>query len=105
MVAGYGLFAFSECEHPLVCAERVSILIPNWEKDMKFSDLIKEVQHAGLTIERIIVSSDGSISVEFAPHSRASTMAVSTISRKRVGRPPKNGRRRRRGRPRKAEKA
>ena len=104
MVAGYGLRVLRMRAPAGLCGARPHI-IPDWEKDMKFSDLIKEVQHAGLTIERIIVSSDGSISVEFAPHSRASTMAVSTISRKRVGRPPKNGRRRRRGRPRKAETA
>jgi hypothetical protein len=71
---------------------------------MNFSDLIK-LHDAGLTIERIVIAPDGSISVEFARVSKPRTMAVSTISHKRVGRPPKDRRRKRRGRPRKAEAA
>ena len=75
------------------------------EKEMNVSDLIKGVQQAGLIIERMIISSDGSVIVEFAPVSKARTMAVSATLHKRVGRPPKNGRRRRRGRLRKIQTA
>jgi hypothetical protein len=72
---------------------------------MNVSDLIKGVQQAGLIIERMIISSDGSVIVEFAPVSRARTVAASATSHRRVGRPQKDGRRRRRGRPRKKEVA
>jgi hypothetical protein len=70
---------------------------------MNVSDLIKGVQQAGLIIERILISSDGNVSIEFAPVSKARTMAESVPTHRIVGRPPKNGRRRRRGRPRKTE--
>jgi hypothetical protein len=70
---------------------------------MKVSDLISGVRQAGLIIERILISPDGSVIVDVAPVSRARTIAESSTSNKRRGRPPKNGRRRRRGRPRKSE--
>lgn len=70
---------------------------------MKVSDLISGVRQAGLIIERILISPDGSVTVNVAPGSRARTVAESTTSNKRIGRPPKNGRRRTRGRPRKSE--
>jgi hypothetical protein len=70
---------------------------------MKVSDLINGVRQAGLIIERILISPDGSVTVDVAPVPRARTVAESSASNKRVGRPPKNGRRRRRGRPRKTE--
>jgi hypothetical protein len=56
---------------------------------VNFSDLI-ELHEAGLTIERIVISPDGSISVEFARVSKARRMAVSTISHKRVGPAPED---------------
>jgi hypothetical protein len=72
---------------------------------MNVSDLIKGVRQAGLSIERMIISSDGSVIIEFAPVSKARTVAASVTLHRRVGRPPKDGRRRRRGRPRKTKVA
>jgi hypothetical protein len=53
----------------------------------------------------MIISSDGSVIIEFAPVSKARTVAASVTLHRRVGRPPKDGRRRRRGRPRKTKVA
>ena len=72
---------------------------------MDISDLIKEIQQAGLSIDTISIAPDGSARLHIAQASRPRRTAANAVTHRRVGRPPKNGRRRKRGRPRKAEAA